>query len=209
MEAELDITAIYSVRTSPEQLMRPAGGTDQVRDERARRQLPFLVYLNLQGELMSPDISFELDMPPEHQDAFDGALMARINAINEDESERNKQVFALLILGNFIHESPFAPGGTRDRGHCQVIGQPDPVATAEQVVGQVRARGRHKFELESYEVNREDEAIGRTELQVEISRDFSMTGSGLWLAGISSLKMTPTVRPGPAILQEILCLSIF
>ena len=173
MDAELDITAIYSVRTSPEQLMRPVGGTDQVRDERARRQLPFLVYLNLQGELMSPSISFELDMPPEHQDAFDGALMARINAINEDESERNKQVFALLILGNFIHESPFATGGG-----------PGIAATARSSASQILSQQLNRlsdryvrgvdisFELESYEVNREDEAVGRTELQVEISRDF-------------------------------------
>jgi translocation and assembly module TamB len=173
MQSELDITAIYSVRTSPEQLMRPVGRGDQVRDERARRQLPFLVYLNLQGELMSPEISFELDMPPEHQDAFDGALMARLNAINEDESERNKQVFALLILGNFIHESPFAAGGG-----------PGIAATARSSASQILSQQLNRlsdryirgvdisFELESYEVDRDDEAIGRTELQVEISRDF-------------------------------------
>jgi translocation and assembly module TamB len=173
MKSELDITAIYSVRTSSEQLMRPVGGAEQVRDERARRQLPFLVYLNLQGELMSPEISFELDMPPEHRDAFDGALMARLNAINEDESERNKQVFALLILGNFIHESPFAGGGG-----------PGIAATARSSASQILSQQLNRlsdryirgvdisFELESYEVDREDEAIGRTELQVEISRDF-------------------------------------
>jgi translocation and assembly module TamB len=173
MEAELDITAIYTVRTSGEQLLRSTGQADHPRSERARRQLPFLVYLNMEGELMAPGISFELDMPPEHRGAFDGSLMARINAINEDESELNKQVFALLILGSFIHESPFAVGGG-----------PGIAATARTSASQIlsqqlnRLSDRHirgvdiNFELESYEIDRGDDAIGRTELQVEISRDF-------------------------------------
>jgi hypothetical protein len=172
MEAELEITAIHEVRTSGNELLRPVHG-DQPRGERGTRQFPFLVYLNMQGELMSPDISFALDMPPEHRGAMDGSLMARINAINEDESELNKQVFALLILGSFIHESPFAAGGG-----------PGIAATARSSASQILSQQLNRlsdryvrgvditFDLESYEVNRADEAVGRTELQVEVSRDF-------------------------------------
>jgi hypothetical protein len=171
-EAELDITAIHEVRTSGNELLRPVHG-DQPRGERGTRQFPFLVYLNMQGELMSPDISFALDMPPEHRGAMDGSLMARINVINEDESELNKQVFALLILGSFIHESPFAVGGG-----------PGIAATARSSASQILSQQLNRlsdryvrgvditFDLESYEVNRADEAVGRTELQVEVSRDF-------------------------------------
>ncbi len=172
MEAELDITAIHEVRTSGNELLRSVHG-DQPRGERGTRQFPFLVYLNMQGELMSPDISFALDMPPEHRGAMDGSLMARINVINEDESELNKQVFALLILGSFIHESPFAAGGG-----------PGIAATARSSASQILSQQLNRlsdryvrgvditFDLESYEVNRADEAVGRTELQVEVSRDF-------------------------------------
>lgn len=172
LDAELDITAVYTVRTSPEQLMRPVGGGN-ISDGGVRRQLPFMVYLNLEGELMAPNISFGLDMPPEHQDAFEGSLMARINAINEDESERNKQVFALLILGSFIHESPFATGDG-----------PGIATTARSSASQILSQQLNRlsdryvrgvdisFELESYEVNRDDAAVGRTELQVEVSRRF-------------------------------------
>jgi translocation and assembly module TamB len=172
MESELDITAIYTVRTNPEELMRPVGQGGQPRGERIRRQFPFLVYLNMQGELMSPEISFELDMPPEHRDALEGSVMARINAINEDESELNKQVFALLILGNFIHESPFAAtgpgiGSTARNSASQILSQQLNRLSDRYVRGVDIS-----FELESYEVDREDDVVGRTELQVEISRNF-------------------------------------
>ena len=171
LEADLDITAIHTVRTSPEQIMRPVRG--DLRDGIARRQLPFLVYLNLEGELMAPAISFELDMPPEHRDALDGSLMARINAINENESELNKQVFALLILGTFIHENPFAaaegPGisTTARSSGSQILSQQLNRLSDRYVRGVDIS-----FDLESYEVDREDDVVGRTELQVEVSRDF-------------------------------------
>ena len=173
MEAEIDITARHIVRTGVNELMRPLGGGDQPRGEVIRRQYPFHVYLNMQGELMSPDISFELDMPPEHRGAMDGAIMTRVNSINRDESELNKQVFALLILGNFIHENPFAAEGpgistTARRSASQIMSQQLNRLSDRYVRGV-----NISFELESYEVDRaEDDAVGRTELQVEISRDF-------------------------------------
>jgi translocation and assembly module TamB len=106
MEAELDISAIYSLDTSPQELMRTHVEGDQVQAGRLRQQFPFLVYLNLEGDLLTPRISFRLDMPPEHEMALDGSLMARINEINQNESELNKQVISLLLLGSFLQENP-------------------------------------------------------------------------------------------------------
>ncbi|MFO7922427.1 MAG: translocation/assembly module TamB domain-containing protein [Bacteroidales bacterium] len=173
MEAELDITAVHTVRTSGEQLIRSGMRDDQTRTGSSGRQYPFLVSLNMEGELMSPNISFSLDMPPGHRGALDGSLMTRINAINENESELNKQVFALLILGNFIHENPLeaasGPGisSTARSSASQILSQQLNRLSDRYVKGMDIS-----FELESYEVDQEDEVAGRTELQVEVSRNF-------------------------------------
>ena len=173
LDAQLDITAIYTARTGARELMRTHTGADQVQAARLRQQYPFLVYLKMSDNLMNPDISFELDMPPEHQSALDGSVMARINEINLNESELNKQVFALLILGSFIQENPL-----------DFAGGPGLSSTARSSGSQILSQQLNRmsdryirgldinFELESYEDYTEGQAAGRTELQMEVSRNF-------------------------------------
>ncbi|TVR73421.1 MAG: translocation/assembly module TamB [Marinilabiliales bacterium] len=172
--ADLDITAIYNVRTGARELMRSHIPADQANAASLRQQYPFQVYLGMTGNLMNPNISFELDMPPEHRRAMDGALMARINEINRNESELNKQVFALLLLGGFIHENPLAAAGTGG----------GITSTARSSVSQMLSQQLNRmsdrfirgvdisFEMESYEDFADGDGTGRTELQMEVSRNF-------------------------------------
>jgi translocation and assembly module TamB len=173
LDAQLDITAIYTHRTSARELMRTHSGTDQARSAALRQQFPFLVSLSMEGNLMAPDISFDLGMPREYQNAMDGAIMQRIEEINQNESELNKQVFALLILGSFLQENPL-----------DFAGGPGIGATARSSGSQILTQQLNRmsdryirgvdinFELESYEDFSDGEAAGRTELQMEVSRDF-------------------------------------
>ncbi len=173
LEAQLDITAIYMLRTNAQELMRSNAGADQAQTARLRQQYPFLVYLRMKGDLMNPDISFELDMPPEHQSALDGAIMARINAINQNDSELNKQVFALLVLGSFLQENPLAYAGRAGIGSSAR-------SSGSQILSQQlnRLSDRYirgidiNFEVESYVDYSEGQPGGRTELQMEVSRNF-------------------------------------
>ena len=172
--ADMDITAIYSVRTSARELMRAHIPADQSSAAGIRQQFPFQVYLNMKGNLMNPGITFEIDMPPEQRRALGGALMARINEINRNESELNKQVFALLILGGFIPENPLAAadagGGITSAART----------SASQILSQQlnRMSDRHirgldiDFEIVSYEDYMNGTIAGRTELQMEVSRNF-------------------------------------
>ena len=73
-----------------------------------KQKLPFLVYLNLDGDMLKPMISFKIDMPERERNAFDGVVYNRIKLINNDESELNKQVMGLLVLNNFIGNNPFS-----------------------------------------------------------------------------------------------------
>jgi translocation and assembly module TamB len=67
-----------------------------------RQELPFLVYLNIDGELIRPEITFELDMPEENRGAVGGNVYGRIQQLNNQEDELNRQVFSLLVLNRFF-----------------------------------------------------------------------------------------------------------
>jgi len=106
VDAILDIRAIYRVETSASSLMAPASGSfDAGMNNRFRQQLPFLVYLNIDGELMQPVLTFDLDMPEDEQGAIGGQVYGRVQQLNQQEEELNKQVFSLLVLNRFFPES--------------------------------------------------------------------------------------------------------
>ena len=105
MNADMDIRAIYEVETAPIDLV-----SNQVLEEELpmyKKQVPFQVFLILKGELLSPEISFELSMPEDERGQFGGAVYAKLQDVNTREADLNKQVFALLILKRFISDNPF------------------------------------------------------------------------------------------------------
>jgi hypothetical protein len=89
-------------------------GADASTLTRYRQELPFDVYINVQGELLKPQVSFNLDMPENQRGALDGNVYARVQQLNQQESEVNKQVFSLLVLNRFLPASNQgnAPGGS-------------------------------------------------------------------------------------------------
>jgi translocation and assembly module TamB len=112
LDANLNLTAIYRVRTSAAELVASqAGGGD---GGAFRQELPFLVYLNIDGELVRPEISFELDMPEESRGAAGGNVYGKIQQLNNQEGELNRQVFSLLVLNRFFPDrgGDGAGGGT-------------------------------------------------------------------------------------------------
>lgn len=105
-DADLDVRAAYNVETSASSLMATqTAGADASVQGKFRQELPFLVYLNIEGELLQPKISFNLDMPESEQGAIGGAVYGRIQQLNSQEQELNKQVFSLLVLNRFFPES--------------------------------------------------------------------------------------------------------
>lgn len=104
-DAELDVKAIYKVETSASALMAPvSSGMDASAKGKYRQVLPFFVYLNVDGELTKPVISFAMDMPETEQGAVGGQVYGRLQQINNQEDELNRQVFSLLVLNRFYPE---------------------------------------------------------------------------------------------------------
>lgn len=103
MDADLAITASYDVKTSASDLMATqiSGVSTEVASQYNQR-LPFIVLLNVEGDLIKPQIFFKLDMPEDEQGALGGNVYTRLQQINEEEGELNRQVFSLLVLQKFM-----------------------------------------------------------------------------------------------------------
>ncbi len=102
-DANVDVSAIYEVRTSAADLLASElAGVSESERTAYKKLLRFKVYLNMKGELLKPEISFRLDMEDNDKAAFSGIVYSKVSSVNDDPEELNKQVFALLILNKFI-----------------------------------------------------------------------------------------------------------
>lgn len=105
-DAKLDIRTSYTLKTSASDLMASqTSGEDASTKNKYKQVLPFNVYLNIAGELLKPKISFNLDMPEDQQGVIGGQVYERVQQINQQEEELNKQVFSLLVLNRFYPDS--------------------------------------------------------------------------------------------------------
>lgn len=101
-DAKMDVKAVYRVETSASPLMAPvSSGADPSEKGKYRQVLPFDVYLNVDGELEKPKISFDIGMPEDEQGAVGGQIYGRVQQVNQQEDELNRQVFSLLVLNRF------------------------------------------------------------------------------------------------------------
>ncbi|MCM4167770.1 hypothetical protein KCTC52924_01426 [Arenibacter antarcticus] len=107
--AELKVRAIYKLETSAAPIMATQTSAASAGiANKYRQKIPFLVYLNVDGVLLQPEISFNLDIPEDKQGSLGGEVYGRVQQLNEREEELNKQVFSLLVLNRFF------PGSTSD-----------------------------------------------------------------------------------------------
>jgi small nuclear ribonucleoprotein (snRNP)-like protein len=66
--------------------------------------------LKLQGELLQPQVSFDIQLPEESNEISKGTATTinyRLTQLRAEPSELNKQVFSLLLLNRFVGENPF------------------------------------------------------------------------------------------------------
>src|SRR5690606_15581043 len=108
--ATLDITAIYKTETAPIDLVEQQMGLSQSEMNQFKQRIPFNTLLKLKGELMKPEISFDITTDKDNNavsSTVSDAVDAKLALLREEESEMNKQVFALLLLNRFVGENPF------------------------------------------------------------------------------------------------------
>lgn len=168
-DAKLDVSAIYNIETSAYSLMASQiSGADASVKTKYRQVLPFNVYLNIDGELLKPEISFQLDMPEEDQGAISGQVYTRVQAVNSQEGELNRQVFSLLVLNRFYPDSGSdgSSGGfatiARDNLNDAVSDQLN--TFSDKVLGKTGIE--LNFGLDSYTDYQGDSPTDRTQLDI-------------------------------------------
>lgn len=158
---ELNLRVAYQVRASPAELL----GNETTED---KSTLPFLVNMNITGDLSSPSLRFSLSLPREFEGVNNGLVAAKLKEINYNESDVNQKAMALLLFGRFdfsdIRGVLSSGGGGTNALITNALNQ----FTAQKI----RFIDLH-FDLESY--NNYGEATGenqRTQLMVAASRKF-------------------------------------
>lgn len=156
LNALVDITAIYTVRAAP-------------LDADFNRKVPFNVFLDMQGELLTPDISFRIGM---EEGSAPTSVQTYVNNINQNESDLNQQVFSLLLFKTFM-----SAGSTAGDGNVAS-------STARNSVSRILNNQLSKLsgkiqgvevsvDVDSYQdYDDEGSAVGRTELELGLSKQF-------------------------------------
>ncbi|MCC5935652.1 MAG: translocation/assembly module TamB [Lunatimonas sp.] len=175
LDASLNMVAIYRVRTSAAELMaaQTAGLGADARSQ-YKQELPFLVFLNIDGDLTRLEPSFRLDMPEEQRGAAGGNVYGQLQLLNNQEGELNRQVFSLLVLNRFFPDrgGDGTGGGTSGLARSSVSqllsGQLNTLS--ENVLGDTGLE--LDFDLDSFTDYQSGAAQDRTQLNVSARSRF-------------------------------------
>lgn len=113
-QARLDITANYKTNAAPYDLVAQQLGLSESEMNQYKQQIPFNTLLILKGELLKPEISFDITTEENNTSVASSVVdnvESKLQELRRSEGELNKQVFALLLLNRFIGENPFASTG--------------------------------------------------------------------------------------------------
>ncbi len=186
LDAEISIDAVYSVRTSPINLVADqiTGLSESEKNTYKQRYL-FLVLLKLRGDILHPEISFEIQLPPEDKGILGGAVNAKLNLLNEDPSALNKQVFALLVLGRFVQENPLQTG-TSDGTSALVRATVGKFLSAElnKLSSKVVPGVELNFDVRSYDDYESSQAVGRTQVDIGLKKQLFNERLSVQIGGV-------------------------
>jgi len=173
--ANIDITAIYKTEAPPIDLIDNSITGSQSERNQYKQKIPFNTILKMEGELLKPELSFDIEVPEGNYNVSTTVLnntKTRLDQLRQQPSELNKQVFALLLLNRFIGENPFASEAGGQSGEAlarqsvsKILSQQLNNLAADLVSGV-----ELNFDLESTEDYTTGEQAQRTDLNVGISK---------------------------------------
>jgi hypothetical protein len=174
--ATLNIKAIYKVNTAPIDLLgNQLGNVSPTVKNTYKQKIPFQAILMMNGELMKPEITFDIILPDGNYGVSSDIVKAsqtKLEQLRQEPAELNKQVFALLLLNRFIGENPFArqSGGTNAgtlarQSVSKILSQ-----QLNDLAGDIIAGVQLEFDLQSIEDYTSGKLENRTDLNVGVSK---------------------------------------
>ncbi len=173
LSATLSLTAGYTALTpSIDLIANEIAGRPQTDVNKFKEKLPFLVTLKMEGELLKPKITFDITLPPNILSLWPD-VDTKLQQIRVQESELNKQVFALLLLNRFVGEDPLqsAAGGGASVGNLafQSASQILTSQLDQLAAGLIKGVDIH-FDLNNQQDFSTGNEIDYTELNVSVSK---------------------------------------
>ena len=176
LTATLNMTASYTALTpSIDLIANQVAGRAQSDINKFKEKLPFLVTLKMQGELMNPQITFDISLPTNMLSLWPD-VDQRLQQIRQEESELNKQVFALLLLNRFVGEDPLQSqaGGGSSLGSMAFQSASQILTNQMDQLAASLIKGVDiHFNLNNEQDYSTGNEIDYTELNVSVSKNFS------------------------------------
>jgi len=168
VNARLNVSAIYEVRAVPV-------------EAEVNQKIPFLVELNIGGQLLSPEIGFNLKLKEKGSAA--STVQVWVANVNQQESVLNKQVFSLLIFKSFL--STGSSSGNNNLAGTAARNSVSSILTSQLNKLGSKIKGLElSFDLESYEsLNQSGQSVGTTELELGLQKQFFNNRVVVKLAG--------------------------
>ena len=174
--ANINLTAIYVADVPPIDLV-----SNQITSETDRtifkQKLPFNVELNLKGELLKPEITFDITLPQNNYSISSDNINIidnRLSQIRQDPNELNKQVLGVLVLNHFIGDNPLESQGGSAGIEGTIRNSVSGLLSAQlnKLVGNSIAGIDLNFDLQSGQDYATGTAQNRTDLNVALSKRF-------------------------------------
>lgn len=173
--ANVDITAIYTVKAAPFDLVK--GTLEEDQRNYYLQRIPFDVVLKMEGELMKPQISFDITLPENRNYGVKGDVITltrtQLETLRQQTGDMNKQVFSLLLLNRFVPDNPFSLASASGGGSNSLIRQSVSSLMADQLnrLAEGLIEGVDiNFGIESSDDYTSGERQNRTDLNVGISK---------------------------------------
>ncbi len=174
--ADINITAVYKTDAAPIELVGDQLGevTDEVRNS-YKQKIPFETNLMMKGDLMRPDITFDIVLPEGNNSVATEIInttQTKLEQLRQEPSELNKQVFALLLLNRFIGQNPFASqsGGASAESLARQSASKILSQQLTNIAGDLIKGIELDFDLESTDDYTTGQLQNRTDLNVGLSK---------------------------------------
>lgn len=171
VNARVDINTYYKVETPPLALISSDMPSITAEEKQIyNTPLPFYVYLNITGSLMSPQISFNIKLAEEEQNAV---VQSKLSQLRQNESQLNKQVFSLLLFKNFMQS-----GATSETPASYEINNTARTSISNLISNQLNQFASRYIEgvdinldVSSYAQSQENKT-GQTQVELDVSKQF-------------------------------------
>jgi hypothetical protein len=128
------------------------GNQNQVENVK-RQRVTVLVTAALTGKLMTPNIRFRIDLPPNSPLKDDQSAQSLLQLVQNDPNELNKQVSTLVVLNTFVPLSSSANTFDASTAAANVVVNSISGAISNAFSKQIQTRLRRVFKDNSIQVN--------------------------------------------------------